>query len=196
MTKKEIIWREILYQTIEKNIRQFKQKNLAKKFSFSLSTVSNALRAPRQLQTIRVGGRGFEVRDIEKLLYLWATHRNFSKDIIYVTHLDLSMSELENSAPSGAVYATYTAYKKHFNETPADYDKVYIYIEEKRLENLKKRFPQKKGYQNLIVLKADPFLKSYGSLTSLAQTFADLWNLEEWYAKDFLEALKGKIIKR
>jgi hypothetical protein len=44
-------------------------------------------------------------------------------------------------------------------------------------------------------LKADEFLKNYGQTTTLAQTFVDLWNLSEWYAKDFLNAIKGKIFE-
>jgi len=40
MLKKEIIWREILFQAIEKNVFNFQQKELAEKFNYSLSTVS------------------------------------------------------------------------------------------------------------------------------------------------------------
>ena len=35
MTKKEIIWREILYQTIENKKFEFTQKELAQKYGFS-----------------------------------------------------------------------------------------------------------------------------------------------------------------
>jgi hypothetical protein len=191
MFKKEIIWREILYQNLEKKKFKFTQKELAKKFAFSTSTVFNALKIPRQIGACEITGRFFQIRDIEKFLHLWGTFRNFKKDIIYSTHIDASVSEIENSVPAGVIFGAYTAYKKTFGDVPADYDQVYIYTYD--VKPIKERFPSKKGYQNLIVLKADPFFKKYGKITPLPQTFVDLYNLPQWYAKDFIRALKEKI---
>jgi hypothetical protein len=61
------------------------------------------------------------------------------------------------------------------------------------LSEIKKRFPFQKGYENLIVLKADPYLAQFGQITPDVQTYVDLWNLSEWYAKDFLSVLKEKM---
>ncbi len=194
MTKKEIIWREILYQAIENKKFGFTQKELAQKYSFSLSTVFNALKAPRNVGIIE-GKRGFKVQDVEKFLYLWATFRNIKKDIIYSTFAKKGVFDIEGEMPPEVIFGAYSAFSKKFKETPADYDKVYVYIEEKNLEKIKKRFPSQKGYQNLVVLKADPWLKKFGKITPLCQIFVDLWNLPEWYAKDFLNGLKEKIIK-
>jgi hypothetical protein len=191
MQKKEIIWREILYQGIEKKQLQFTQKELSAVFDFSLSTVFNALKVPRQIGAIKVTGRYFTLQEPEKLLYLWGTKRNFKKDIIYQTHVKESVFELEGSLPSGIVYGAYSAFRKRFKVLPADYDKVYVYTS--KIDEIKKRFPPKRGYENLIVLKADPFLKKYGKITTLAHTFVDLWNLPEWYARDFYLDLGNKI---
>lgn len=193
MNKKEIIWREILYQTIEKNIEQFIQKELAQKFSISLSTVFNALKVPRQLKIIEVTGRNFRIINKEKFLYLWATYRNLKKDIIYQTKVDLPPKKIEALMPPKIIYGLYAAYNQRFDDQPADYDKVYIYSTEKELGKIKKRFPFKKGYFNLVILKQDKFLHNYGETTPLCQTFVDLWNVGEWYAQDFLNALKNKI---
>jgi len=46
---------------------------------------------------------------------------------------------------------------------------------------------------NLIALRADSVLEKFGDTTPDVQTFADLWNLREWYAKEFLNALKQKL---
>ena len=81
MLKKEIIWREILYQKIEKKKGKFQQKELAEKFKFSLSTIHNALKIPRKTGAVRVTGRFFVLENPEKMLYLWATFRKFNKDI-------------------------------------------------------------------------------------------------------------------
>ena len=141
MTKKEIIWREILFQAMEKKIRQFTQKELAARFDFSLSTVFNALKIPRQTGAIEVKGRFFTVINSQKFLAIWATHRNLEKDIIYKTHTDLPPVKIEGSMPSDVVYTAYSAYRLKFHDAPADYDKVYVYADD--VKAIKKRFPKK-----------------------------------------------------
>ncbi len=193
MIKKEIVWREILYQTIEKKKMEFTQKGLAQQFGFSLSTIFNALKLPRQTGAVRVSGRNFEVQDAEKFLFLWATHRNLERETIYKTNISLSPKEAEGVVPSSAIFACYSAYRKKYNEEPADYDKVFVYSDSRGLTEIKKRFFFQKGYINFVVLKSDPYLRKFGQITPDVQTFVDLWNLNDWYAKEFLNALKDKM---
>lgn len=193
MFKKEIIWREILFQATEKNQNRFTQKDLAKKFGFSLSTVFNALKVPRNCGAIKVTGRDFIVIDVEKFINIWATFHQLKKEIIYQTHSDLSARDIEGQVSPGTIFAAFSAYRKKYHQSPTDYDKVYLYADQKQLEEIKKRFLPKKGYQNLIILQADSHLDDFGSITPDVQTYVDLWNLSEWYAKDFLDALKEKI---
>ena len=194
MIKKEVIWREILFQAMENKKMEFTQKELAEKYGFSLSTVFNALKVPRNVGALE-GKRGFKIRDIEKFLHLWATFRNLKKDIIYQTNVSESVREIEGEAPPFVIFGAYGAFLKKHKEAPADYDKVYFYSGENKIEEIKIRFPEQRGYLNLIILKADPWLKSFGGITPDCQTFVDLWNLPEWYAKDFLDALKDKILR-
>lgn len=193
MSKKEIIWREIIHRTIKDKKTDFTQKALAEKFGFSLSTIFNSLKIPRQAGAIRVSGRGFEVQDVEKFLYLWATHRNLEKKIIYKTRVESSVKEIEGLLPSFVILGCYSAYSKKYNEEPADYDKVFVYAYPEELSEIKKRFPARKGYANLIVLKKDPNLAEFGEISPDVQIFADLWNVKEWYAKEFLNKLKEKL---
>ena len=193
MLKKEIIWREILYQKIEKKRGKFQQKELAEKFKFSLSTVHNALKIPRQAGVIRVTGRFFLLENFEKMLYIWATFRNFRKDIIYQTFSDKPVKEIEALMPEDVIFGGYSAYRQRFHSAPADYDKVYVYISSTNLGEIKERFPSRKGESNIIVLEADKFLKDYGKITSFSQTFVDIWNLPEWYAQDFYKEFKDKL---
>jgi hypothetical protein len=194
MTKKEIIWREILFQAIENKKTEFTQKELAQKYGFSLSTVFNALKVPRQTNVIE-GKRGLKIRDLEKFLYLWATFRKFKNDIIFQTAVKKGVFQIEGEMPPAAIFGAYSAFLKKYKTAPADYDKVYIYSTENEIPEISKRFPLQKGYHNLVVLKADPWIKTFGSFTPDCQTFVDLWNLPEWYAKDFLNELKAKILK-
>ena len=73
---------------------------------------------------------------------------------------------------------------------PSEYNKVFLYAT-KRIE-IEKRFPLVKGTANLFVLKTDEKLPSFGKVTPVSQTFVDLWNLPDWFAADFLDALKEK----
>ena len=195
MTKKETIWREILFQTIENKKTEFTQKELAQKYGFSLSTIFNALKIPRNSGAIEANGRGFKVIDIEKLLYLWATFRKLNKDVVYQTNVSKNVREIEGEMPAKIIFGAFSAFIRKYQETPADYDKIYIYAKKEDLEAVKERFPVQKGNPNLIILKADPWLENFGKITTDCQTFVDLWNLSEWYAKDFLNALKQKIFK-
>ena len=190
MTKKEMLWREILHQVIDKKITTFTQKDLAQRFGISLSTVFNALKLPRQSGAIRVEGRNFAVVNAEKFLYLWATQRSLEKETLYTPHADLSAREIEGMMPQEAIFTCYSAYRLKYDDAPADYDRVYVYADD---EEMKKRFPPQEGYVNVIVLKGDPRLRDFGSVTPDVQTFADLWNAKEWYARDFLNALKQKL---
>lgn len=191
MQKKETIWRHILEETSKKPTSVFTQKDIAKKFGISTSTVFNALKIPRQLSAVEITGRYFRIKDAEKLLMIWATHRNLNKEIIYKTKVDASTREIEGTMPPNIIFGAYSAYRFAFDETPADYSTVYIYAED--LTEIEKRFPLQKGTANLYVLKKDDNLDAFGKITPASQIFVDLWNLPEWYAKDYRSALKEKM---
>ncbi len=191
MKKIEIIWRELLFQAIERGNRQFTQKELAQIFGFSTSTVFQALKMPRQMGSVRVTGRFFILEDPEKLLYHWASVRNLQKDTLLIAHVDLPIFEIEGLMPPDVVFGGFSAARKILGQAAADYDTVYVYANS--TDQLKVRFALKQGRANMIVLKADPYISRYGQITTLAQTFVDLWNISSWQAKEFLHDLKEKI---
>lgn len=194
MKKIEMIWREVLFQAIEKKNRKFEQKELAHKFGFSTSTVFQALKIPRIMGAVRVTGRFFVLEDPEKLLYYWATIRNFKKDLLWEVKIDLPIAEIEAQMPPEIILGGYTACKDIFEIQPADYNHVYVYTQNLKL--IKNRYVtavKDKSWPNLTILKADRFLKDYGEITCLAQTFVDLWNLSDWQAKEYTRVLKEKI---
>jgi hypothetical protein len=193
MSKKEQIWRYILQKAIVDRRFEFTQKDIAGNLKVSLSTVFNALKIPRVQGAVKVGGRNFALADIEKLLYLWATQRNFGKEIVYKTNVAAAAKEIEGNLPAAAIFGAYSAYSQKYNGAPADYDKVYIYANRETLAEIKKRFPKRNGAANLFVLKGDPALAGFGNIAPESQIFCDLWNLKDWYAKDFLRSLKEKI---
>ncbi|MDO8515454.1 MAG: hypothetical protein Q7S14_03060 [bacterium] len=188
MKKIEMIWREILDEGIKNfNLpagrQAFEQKQLAQKFDFSTSTVFAAIKPLRAIGAVEVTGRDFKIINFEKILMFWATHRNLQKDIIFQTHVDLPVHEIEGLVDNQTIYGAYSAARNLLGEAVSDYDKVYVY-------GGTPRFPKQRGIPNFFILKKDKFMK--GKTTSIAQTFVDLWNLSDWFAKDYLEALKAK----
>lgn len=191
MKKIEIIWREILFGAIENKTRQFTQKGIAEKFGFSTSTVFQALKVPRKMGAVRVTGRFFILEDPKKLLFHWASVRDLQKEIIFKGKVNMPILEIEGLIPPDVVFGFFSAARHILGEPPADYDQVYVYTD--NLELIKKRFDFEKGRENLIVLRQDPFLSQYGGITTLCQTFVDLWNTPSWQAKDFTQVLEAKI---
>ena len=194
MLKIETIWHHLLWSALQRGEFRHTQKSLSDKYGYSLSTVNLAVKSLARIGGIKMSGKFFTVSDVKKLLYFWATHRNLSKDIIYKTWVNEPVLEIEGLIPDGAIFACYTSAKEILKESPSDYSKVYFYFDEGNLETVKRRFPPTKSPDaNLFVLKEVPWQKDYGPLTTLPNTFVDLWNLSDWYAKDFLMALERKI---
>lgn len=193
MKKIETIWHCLLWSALEKKQFKHTQQELAKYFDYSLSTVHHAIEVPSQIGAIRKESKFFVLEDFKKLLYYWASVRRLNSNIIYQTKSDLSVFDREGLVPPEAIYAGYSAAKKLLREPPADYDKVYFYLTEKDLEETKRRFPPEKGTPNLFVLKMPAMMPKYGKITTLPQTFVDIWNLKDWYSHDFTKTLEEKM---
>ena len=187
MKRIEEVYREILFQSMEKKNRNMKQSELAKALDVSLSIVNLALKPLRKMNAIEVKQRSFDVIDVKKILYYWASIRNIDKDILYKTRVEKPVTRIESEMPSDVVYAAYSAYKFRFKDVAADYSEVYVYASD--IEEIQERFPRNDRAPNLFVLKKDRNLKEM----TLAQVFVDLWNLKEWYAKDFLKAMEERL---
>lgn len=194
MKRIESVFREVLYQAVERKNFKLTQSELSKKLNTSLSIVNLAVKKLESIGAVKIQQRSFHVLDIKKILYLWASVRNLEKDILFKTRIDAPVREIEKLMPD-ILFTAYTSYKFRFNDVPADYSEVYLYADEKELETIKKRLSKLKNYQtapNLFILKKDSSLNLYDRIP-LAQIFVDLWNLKEWYAKDFINALEDKI---
>ncbi|MEK6933641.1 MAG: winged helix-turn-helix domain-containing protein [Nanoarchaeota archaeon] len=194
MKKIEQVYREILYEIIENKKKSLTQLGLSSKLGFSLSTINLAVKKLEKIGAIIIENRNFRVLDIKKILLYWASLRNLDRDIIYKTRVETDVREIEKNLPD-VFYSCFSAYKFKFKDVPADYSEVYAYAFEDQINDIKKRFPEKMGISNLIILKADENMKKYSRTLNFAQIFVDLWNLRQWYAKDFLDAAENKLNK-
>src|SRR3989344_3374413 len=183
MKRIELVYNRILEEAMENKNYKLTQKKLSTELKISLSTVNYALKPLRNIGAIKVNLKNFNVISIKKILFYWASTRNFEKDIIYRLRVDKPVTEIEKNMPNSAIFTAYSYYKFKFKDAPADYSEVYVYADK---EDIQKRFKEVKGIPNLFILKKDI------NKITLANLFADLWNLKEWYAKDFLQALENK----
>lgn len=194
MFKIEYIWRELSYRAIEEKQPYFRITDLAQRFKLSTSLVSHSLTPLRDLAMVEIGKTKSKVINAEKLLFFWATRRNLKKEIIYQTLSPLTVFEREASMPADVIPTAYTAYRFYLKDAPSDYENIYFYAYD--LEEIQRRYPKRvKETPNLFILKPDPYLKTYKRIP-LAQIFADLWNLPEWYAKEFIDVLLLEIKQR
>jgi DNA-binding transcriptional regulator YhcF (GntR family) len=194
LKKKEIIYRELLTRALTEKQIAFTQLALSKKFGFSLSTISNALKPLARIGIVEKRSRSFILVDTRKLLLFWASVRNTRKDVVYETRSDLPAMKIEASMPAGAVFTAFSGYRLLFKDAPADYGEVYCYADEKTLKEIRIRFPEKNGPPNVIVLSKDAYMGSRPTAPS-PQVYADLWNIKEWYAKEYLDALERRLFR-
>lgn len=191
MLKTEIVYREIIESWEGKN--KLSQLELSKRLGISLSTVNNAIRPLVSMGAIGVLPRSIKVIDKEKALLYWASVRDLQKDIVYSTRGG-TPGDIEKNMPYEVIYTAYSGYKFLFRDVPADYGEVYVYLRD--VEAIRKRFPPQKGPPNLFVLTPDRRLPglSKDNIAPPSQIFVDLWNIREWYAKEFIKALKEKLL--
>lgn len=192
MKKIEYIWRQLLDSYLDRRQITWRQQGLARDFRLSSSTVNLALKPLRELGAVRVGKRGFEIVDWEKILYHWANHRRLAADILAQSRVDLPIREIEGQLPGDAIPTAYTAARELAGEPPAEYDKVYCYYPDPKKVLARFVHETTPGPANLFLLRPDPFLTSL----SLSQLFVDLWGLSDWYTKDFVSLTRAKINDR
>ena len=189
MKNNELVYREIMYNVFEKKNNKLTQADLSRMLNISLSIVNKAVKNLDNIGAIKIHQRNFEVLDAKKILFYWASIRSLKKDIVYETRVEMPIREIEKNMSDDIVFTAYTSYKFLFKDVPADYSEVYVYGD----INLKERFPKKEGIPNLFVLKRDKLTDKYGKTGTIANTFVDLWNLKEWYAKEFVNAMEARI---
>jgi len=199
MKKIEIVYRFISERFV-RNDNKFTQAEIAKSLKISLSTVNAAINKLDRISAVKIYARHFEVIAFDKLMLYWATRRELYKDICYQTRADMQIREIENSMPAKVAFTAYTAYRYVIGEPPADYSQVYAYADPGTLNEIKRRFPARDGIPNLIILTAD-FITSRlineealpHNSVSLPQMFVDLWNIKNWYSKEFTDRLMEKL---
>ena len=153
----------------------------------SIGLVNYAIKKLEEIGCIIKKIKGFEMVNPKKSLVYWASIHKLNIEKKF--HVDKGVDEIEKSLPYKTRLTAFSGAKIYYNIYPADYSEVYVYCD---VNDIKDRFDFGKGKENLIVLKKDEHLFKFKK-TPLAQIFVDLWNINTWYAKDFLKNIGVKI---
>lgn len=124
---------------------------------------------------------------------MWAAMRDLNADVVYATRVPMAMTEIEAGLPESAIPTAYTAFARHQGgNVIADFEQVVAYADG---NEVKRRFPRRRGQPNLLILAPDPLLPRYGRVAPRCQVYADLFNLPTWQAQRFLEALDHQLFR-
>lgn len=187
ISRVEAVWRHLLVLALDEGERRSSITKLSGQLGFPVSTIHQALERPRSMGAIKAGFDGVRVVDPKRLQLLWAARRDLVADLVYETRVAMSVEEIEGRLPSSAIPTAFTAYVRlQGRNLVADYEEVVVYG---TANELRRRFPPKKGKPNLIVLDPDPLLARYGAVAPRCQIYADLFNLPSWQAQRFLRSM-------
>ena len=171
------------------------QLELSRRLGVSLSAVNAALRPLDAMGAVEIRRRGLRMLDARKAALYFATHQSIARKTAYATRVEKPVSGIEGEMPAGVAFTAYSGYKLLYGEVPADYGEAYVYAGGKALEEIRRRFPENGGRPNLVALSPDPTVERLAKkgIAPKFQVFADLWNLREWYAADFLKAMEARL---
>ena len=192
MKRIERIYCELLEKITQDNINKTTQKQLAKDCEVSIGIVNYALKPLHQMGIIEKQQRSFTIINPKKLILYWASIRNLTNEITYTTLSKESTRNIELMMPP-CIFTAYSGYKHKFNDAPADYGEIYAYSDP---APIKKRFPPiKSPLNNIFILKRDTYIekRSEKGIAPLSLIYVDLWNLNTWYANEFLKNLEKKL---
>ena len=191
MKRIERTYCEILIHALQDQ-KRMTQQQLAKDCNVSIGIVHYALKPLHQMGIIEKKQRSFLLLNPKKLLIYWASMRNLTTNIVYTTFSSEQTQKIEQTMPP-CIFTAYSGYKHTFNGAPADYREVYIYADPIQI---KKRFPPSPSpLHNIFVLENDPYIikRSNHSIAPPPLIYADLWNLNTWYANEFIQDFEKKM---
>src|SRR5579859_716169 len=137
LSRTEAVWRHLLVEALDQGNRRTSVTALSHTLGLPVSTVHKALERPRAIGAIRGTASGLRVLDPQRLLLLWAAHRDLAKDVVYQTHAAAGVHDIESRLPPTAIPTAYTAYvHRAGRNTVADYDQVVTYADPKEVAAL------------------------------------------------------------
>lgn len=198
MLKREIVWRQIADDILLDRRSAFHQRQLAAELGVSLGNVNLALEPLRAVGAVAVVGKTLVVRDVKKLLAVWAARRDPLETLVAFAASE-SPPALIRLLPPGLALTSFAGYVARYGEGPAPFSVVRAYVrpgDDVVLAELARRFDRTADLANasLAVHAADPLLaRDLPEVVGPAQLYVDLWAEADFFASDYLRALETRL---
>ncbi len=198
MLKREILWRQIADDVLENRRTTFRQRELAVELGMSPGNVHLALEPLRAVGAASVVGKNLVVRDVRKILLLWAARRQPSRPLAAFTSMEHAR-DLVRVLPPGLALTSFAGFVARYGDEPAPFSVARAYVrpdDQATLVELRRRFNESPdvGAATLIVHEADSALaRNLPEIVGPAQLYVDLWAEADFFASDYLRALEGRL---
>jgi len=179
MMKKERIYRELLW--LAERDRWTTQRALAKTCGVSLNLVNSVARELKRVGAVGVYPMRLHIMDPAKILYAWASQRNFERDIVFKYAIGLPVHEIEKNMSGDVVFTAFSGWRLKAKGAPFDYNKVYVYVPpaaQTLVKRLLELLPRTRGDANTFVMAVDDphlFMRAEHQIAPVAQLFVDIY---------------------
>ena len=179
--KIERIYRELLLNSLLK-ISTVKQEELARRCQVSIGLVNKVIKKVEAARAAEATRLGVRILSPARILNLWATERKLERDVWQAFRID-PLEEVERELPRGAILTAFSAWSSLTGRRPAEYSRVYFYVEEKEEFELWAGFRRakiRKTNPNVFALHVeDPhlLLTSKNGIASVPQIYVDIYSI-------------------
>lgn len=199
MLKREQVWRHLADQTLAGTVG-FHQQEIARDLAMSIGNVNLAIQPLRDTGAVEIVAKKVIVRDIRKLLTIWAARHN-PEPVIAAFASAADTRGTMRLLPAGLALTSFAgvlaAYPDRPDPAPAPHVRAYIDPADSiTLAELRKRFTERPDGPTATVKihAADPVLAAkLPPIVSPAQMYVDLWHEGDFYAGDYLRALEAEL---
>lgn len=199
MLKREQVWRYLADQTIAGQTG-FHQHDIAEHLSMSIGNVNLALDPLRELGAAEVVAKKVVIRDIKKLLIMWAA-RHDPEPLLGAFGSPVDARASMRVLPSRVALTSFAGFLASYPErpNPAPIPHLRAYVDPADtaiLGELRERFTEQRDGATAVlrIHAADAVMAaSMPSVVSPAQLYVDLWSESDFFAGDYLRALETEL---
>lgn len=177
--KTERIYRELLLCSLS-GVSSVKQEELVGRCQVSLGLVNKTVKKLEAARAVEATRQGVRILSPSRVLNLWATERRLPRDIIHTFRLD-PLEEVERKLPRTSILTAFSAWYALTGKRPAEYSRLYFYIEDKEEFGRWFRFREAKSRRtnpNVFVLCTDDshlLLTSKRGIAPVPQIYVDIY---------------------
>ncbi len=190
MRAPERVWRWILTARPEP---RFSVEDAAQATGVTPAAARAACQAGRQAGALVYDRRGWQIRDVYKLLLTWAVRHR--PQVVSRLPLAASVSAVEGDMLPTALFSGPSAVKLYRNVLPSDYPEVWIYLDPAEWTTLRARYADRvvrpaQAVSTLVVWARDAWDPVP---LPWEQVYVDLWASPHWWAEPFWRYLEQAV---